>query len=105
MNSRYSPIYLPNFSEIGSIGPRYEAIKSNTSAKIYPYEFIHGQVSPRPLCAAIFFLKYLEIKKKKKEKKKQSVVYFLISETTNRDNSVAFNQPERPIVKWIIIIF
>ena len=31
-------------------GPRYEAFKSDTPAKILPYEFIHGQVlyAPRP---------------------------------------------------------
>ena len=30
-------------------GPRYKVFKSDTPAKILPYEFIHGQVFPRNL--------------------------------------------------------
>ena len=36
-------------------GPRYKAFKSDTSAKIFPYEFIHGQVYPAALIQVLCY--------------------------------------------------
>ena len=47
VNSHYSPMFCQVLTK--SAGPRYKAFKSDTPAKILPYEFIHGQVSPATL--------------------------------------------------------
>ena len=47
----HSPIYIyiSSLAKSGSKGLRYKAFKSDIPAKILPYEFIYGQVSPATL--------------------------------------------------------
>ena len=49
VNSHYSPNICQVLAKSASKGPRYKASKSDTPAKILPYEFVHGQVSPATL--------------------------------------------------------
>ena len=54
MNSYYSPIFICQvLGKLASKGPRYKAFKSDSPAKILPYEFIHGQVSAMTLTLSV----------------------------------------------------